>query len=124
MSTLTQIQEAEDRLMHAQRSSNVDELDTLLADDLQAVGPDGQIAGKADDLTAHRSRIFRIDSMTRLSLTIKVLKPDIVVTFVLMDILGTIHNLPASGRYQYTRVWCLTNGQWQITAAHISQVTT
>ncbi|MBD2703217.1 nuclear transport factor 2 family protein [Spirosoma sp. BT702] len=122
MSPLLQIQEAEDRLMKAQLSSNVDELDALLADDLQAVGPDGRLTGKADDLAAHRTHIFRIDSLTRVSLTIKILKPDIAVTFVGMDIKGSIQDQPASGHYQYTRVWCMANGQWQITAAHISQV--
>ena len=122
MNIVEQIQEVEDRLRQAQLTSDVDELDALLADDLLAIGPDGQLANKADDLTAHRSHIFRIETITRLDLTIKPIQPNVVVTFVLMDIQGYIHDQLASGRYRYTRVWTNQDSRWQITAAHISQV--
>ncbi|GAB3996869.1 hypothetical protein GCM10028807_40570 [Spirosoma daeguense] len=116
------IQAVEDQLMNAQLISDVDTLDALLADDLIAVGPDGQLLGKADDLAAHRAKVFRIETINRQDLTIKPIQDGIVVTFVLMDIQGSINNQPASGRFRYTRVWTQQQGRWRVTAAHISQV--
>ena len=51
---------AEHRLQAAQRDADVDALDALLHPRLVAVGPDGSVVTKADDLAAHRSGRLRI----------------------------------------------------------------
>jgi hypothetical protein len=51
----TQIHECEARLYTAMATSDVSELDMLIADDLLFVGPTGELATKAMDLEVHRS---------------------------------------------------------------------
>ena len=121
MSTLEQIQQLEQRLYQAQLTSNIDELDSLMADDLLAVGPDGQLLTKADDLAAHRAGFVNIHFMNPLETTIKVL-PDVAIVFVLMGMQVTHQGQLFVGRCRYTRVWAHQGGHWQVTAAHIGLV--
>ncbi|MBD2757794.1 nuclear transport factor 2 family protein [Spirosoma validum] len=121
MRQLEQIQEVEQRLRQAMLISDVAELDALLADDLLAVGPDGQLVDKAADLAVHRSGTLHIKTMIPLETTIKLL-PDVAIVFVLMNLQVAVQDQLIEGRYRYTRVWSRQTGNWQIIAAHISSV--
>jgi ketosteroid isomerase-like protein len=111
---------AERELQAAQRSSDVAELDRLLHPDLLAVGPDGSLVGKAQDLEAHRSGVFQIDSLEEDEVHVKVIG-DTAVTFVVLAIRGTIAGQDTSGRMRYTRTWSRgADGAWRVVAAHIS----
>lgn len=121
MSALEEIQEVEQRLLMAMLNGNIDELDTLISDELLVVGPDGRLVGKADDLAAHRSGTLRIRSMLPLETTIKLL-PDVAIVFVLMAIEVTVQDQSFAGRYRYTRIWSRQKATWKITAGHISSV--
>ena len=57
------IAELEGRLREAMLASDVDVLDTLLADDLTFVDATGKVWSKADDLNAHRYGIQRIERL-------------------------------------------------------------
>jgi ketosteroid isomerase-like protein len=106
-------------LQAAMLASDVDELDRLLHPELLAVGPDGQMIGKAGDLASHRSGVFEIAELDEEEVQVKVLG-DMALTFVVLRIRGTIDEAEVSGRMRYTRTWTRDSGTWRVVAAHIS----
>jgi ketosteroid isomerase-like protein len=110
---------AERALQAAMLAGDVEELDRLLHPEMLAVGPDGQMVDKAGDLAAHRSGIFKIAELSEEELRMTLLG-DLAVTFVVLQIRGTIEGADASGRMRYTRTWTLDGDAWRVIAAHIS----
>jgi ketosteroid isomerase-like protein len=110
---------AERALQAAMLASDVEELDRLLHPDLLAVGPDGKMIDKAGDLASHRSGIFKITGLTEEELRVTVLG-ELALTFVVLDIRGTIADADVSGRMRYTRTWTREGGAWRVIGAHIS----
>jgi ketosteroid isomerase-like protein len=110
---------AERALQAAMRASAVDELDGLLHPDLLAVGPDGRLATKADDLGAHASGVFRIDALDEEELNVRV-AGETAVTLVVLRVRGAIAGEDVSGRMRYTRTWTRDGGTWRVLAAHIA----
>jgi len=108
-------------LQAAMIASDVEELDRLLHPELLAVGPDGQLVDKAGDLGSHRSGVFRITELREEDVQVRV-AGDTAVTFVVLDIRGTIADADVSGRMRYTRTWTRAGGAWQVIAAHITPV--
>jgi ketosteroid isomerase-like protein len=114
-----QVLAAERELQSAQRASDVDALDRLLHDDLLAVGPDGALVGKADDLAAHRSGVFEIAELVEEDLRVLV-HGELAVTFVVLRIRGSIGDEEVTGLMRYMRTWTRDGGAWRVIAAHIS----
>ena len=114
---------AERALQAAMRASDVDALDELLHPDLLAVGPDGRLADKADDLGAHASGVFRIDALDEEELRVRVVG-ETAVTFVVLRVRGAIADEDVSGRMRYTRTWTRDGGTWRVVAAHIAPAAT
>ena len=112
---------AERGLQAAMRAGDVEELDRLLHPALLAVGPDGEMIDKAGDLAAHRAGIFAISELTEEEVRVTVLD-HVAVTFVVLQIRGTIEDLDVTGRMRYTRTWTCDGGAWRVVAAHISSV--
>lgn len=110
---------AERALQAAMLAGDVDELDPLLHPELVAVGPDGQMIDKPGDLAAHRSGVFKITELREEELRVTVFG-DLALTFVVLDIRGTIDDADASGRMRYTRTWVCEGGAWQVIGAHTS----
>ena len=106
-------------LQAAMRASAVDELDRLLHPDLLAVGPDGQLVGKAADLDAHRTGVFAISELDEEDVRVTV-HGDTAMTFVVLRVRGTIAGDEVSGTLRYTRTWVRDEGRWRVFAAHIS----
>ena len=106
-------------LQAAQRASDVDELDRLLHPDLLAVGPDGRLVGKDEDLESHRTGVFKIDELVEEDLRVHELG-DVALTFVVLRIRGWIGDQEVSGRMRYTRTWLRDGGSWRVVGAHIS----
>jgi ketosteroid isomerase-like protein len=121
MTQLDAIEAVETRLRRAMLAGDIPALDALLADALQVVGPDGRLAGKVDDLAAHRAGAVRFTAMTPLETTIQPW-PDMAIVFVRMAVAGLFEGQPFAGHYRYTRVWRRQGEDWQIIAAHISPV--
>ncbi|ALM48374.1 hypothetical protein AMR72_05330 [Flavobacterium psychrophilum] len=116
-----QIQTAEARLLEAMKTSNVQELDALIADDLIFTSHTGQLLTKQDDVEAHSSgniEIFTIESSEQ---KIKV-DGDVAIVSVLLDISGSFYGSTEVGFYRFTRVWKNNGGNWQVIAAHSTQV--
>jgi ketosteroid isomerase-like protein len=110
---------AERALQAAMLASDVEALDRLLHPDLLAVGPDGQLVDKADDVGAHASGVFRIDALDEEELRVLV-RGGTALTFVVLRVRGAIADAEVSGRMRYTRTWTNEGGAWRVLAAHIA----
>ncbi|WP_229403533.1 nuclear transport factor 2 family protein [Micromonospora okii] len=111
--------DAERRLQAAQRAGDVAAFDDLLHENLVAVGPDGTIFGKQDDLRAHRERTSVVDELVEEELRL-VVEGGTGVTFFVGRVSGTFDGSPVTTRLRYTRTWVYGERGWQILAAHIS----
>ena len=110
---------AERELQAAQRASDVGELDRLLHPELLAVGPDGRLVDKAEDLASHESGVFVISELAEEELRVLV-AGDTAMTFVVLRIRGAIAGEEFSGSMRYTRTWVRDGDAWRVLAAHIS----
>lgn len=121
MLTKDHIIELENRLIEAMKTSNVQELDKLLADDLIFTAHTGGLFTKQDDLDAHASGNIEIFDIKVDDQVIKVLD-DVAIVSVLLEISGSFFGNTEVGFFRFTRFWKLVNNQWQVVAAHSTQV--
>jgi ketosteroid isomerase-like protein len=120
--TPEQIQELERRLLSAMRTSALDELEALLADELVFTDHLGGLWGKQDDLMAHRTGVIHIGALSASQERIMVLNGAAVVS-VLLEISGTFADQEASGAFRFTRVWApMASGKWQVVVAQSTLV--
>lgn len=119
MSQLEEIQQEEERLRQAMLTRNLAELDRLLSDELLAVGPDGQMVTKEEDLAMHRTGQVTFHTLVSKKTAIKLL-PEAAIVFMLMDMQVTFQGGHFAGFCRYTRIWSKQTGSWQIVGAHIS----
>lgn len=103
-------------------ASDVEQLDRLLHPELLAVGPDGQLISKVDDLAAHRSGLLDITEARELELRVIALG-NLALTFVVLHLRGTVGDTEVSGSMRYTRTWTRDGGAWRVIGAHISPAT-
>lgn len=96
---------------------DVSRLNDLIADELMFVMPDGQVAGKAADLEAHRAGVLKLNRMDFRDRLIQIWGDSAVVT-VEAQLEGVFHNQPFAGTFRYTRIWHQRGGKWQIVAGH------
>lgn len=115
----TLIRELEGRLRDAMLASDVDVLDTLLAEDLTFVDATGKVWSKADDLNAHRYKVQRIDRLEIEEQTVRAYEKS-AVTITRAALSGQFGGVPFSGSLRYTRTWVETATGWKIVAAHCS----
>ena len=108
---------AEERLKLAMISSDTDELNQLLSNDLIFTNHLGQILSKNDDLAAHQKGDFKIKI---LSLSDQIIKAcgDVVIVSVHAKIVGCYKNEATSGDFRFTRVWQKLDNNWQVIAGH------
>lgn len=116
-----QIRKCEARLYEAMATSNLDELNMLIADDLLFVGPDGQLATKALDLELHRRGATVFTQFDPKDLQLRILDGS-VVALARISLSGTYLGQPFAGEFQYLRVWVLRQGTWQVTAGSVVPV--
>lgn len=121
MDTKQKIIKMENRLIQAMKTSNVYELNALIADDLIFTGHDGKIYTKEMDLQAHREKgieIFSLETSEQIIHT----EDDVAIVSVRKDISGSYFGDIQVGIYRFTRVWKLRNGEWKIIAGHSTQI--
>jgi ketosteroid isomerase-like protein len=109
----------EGRLREAMLASDVDVLETLLADDLTFVDATGRVWTKSDDLNAHRLGIQRIERLEIKEQTVRVYGKS-AVTLTHAALAGQFGGVPLSANLRYTRMWVETESGWRIAAAHCS----
>lgn len=113
--------ELEERLRLAMLNSDVSELDTLISPDLLFTNHLGVLVSKADDLSAHASKAFVLESLDLSESKILVYENAAVVS-VKADIQGYYNGQPTNGRFRFTRFWSNTSGKWQVIAGHSSVI--
>ena len=115
------LEACEASLRKAQLAGDVAALERLIDDALVFTGPDGNLYGKSDDLTAHRTGTIRI---TRLDPSEERVQRfgSIAVVSVRMEMAGTFNGTAFAGPFRYTRVWCARPDGWRIVAGHVSAV--
>ncbi|MFP9118994.1 nuclear transport factor 2 family protein [Flavobacterium sp. RNTU_13] len=121
METKQIIEQYEDRLIAAMKSSNVDELITLLADSLVFTNQNGHLVTKADDIAIHEGgklEIYSIETSARLIYTYD----DVAVVSVVQDLGGAVDGHTYAGIYRYTRIWKQFADGWKVIAGHTSQI--
>ncbi len=117
-----QILEAEERLRLAMLDSDVNALDEMLAPELVFTNHLGQVLGKQDDLAAHQSGKFEIETLTPSDLNIQLIGNVAIVT-VKVHLIGSYESNSFDNNLRFTRIWTLSSSNtWQIVAAHSSVV--
>ncbi len=116
------IETYESRLKEAMLSSNIEELDTLLSDDLIFTDQTGSLYSKHDDIAAHKTGYVSIKSIDCSDQRINV-KTDTAIVSVLMEISGIFGGNQATAKLRFTRTWYqVEQDKWQIIAAHSTQL--
>lgn len=115
-----QIQTLENRLIEAMKTSNVIELDALIADDLIFTSHTGQLFTKQDDLDSHGSGNIEIFSIQPHEQKVRI-EGNVAIVSVLLEISGSFFGNTEVGFYRFTRIWKDHDGKWQVIAAHSTQ---
>lgn len=122
MDTKSQIEALELRLIEAMKTSNVAALEALLADNLIFTNHNGHLITKQDDLETHRSGNLEIYSIETSAQLIEVLDDSTAIVSVVKDMSSAYGGHTSIGIFRFTRMWHNNHGQWQIVAAHSSQL--
>jgi len=123
MDTKTQIEALEARLIEAMKTSNINELQELLADDLIFTNQHGHLVTKADDLNMHRSGDLEIYTLETSAQIINAYD-GVAVVSVVQNLGGAVNGNAYVGIFRYTRVWKFNGTAWQVVAGHVSQIIT
>jgi hypothetical protein len=121
MATREDIEALEARLIEAMKSSNTPELEVLIADNLIFTNHLGHLLSKQADIDVHKSgdlEIFSIDTSAQLI----ELYENMAIVSVVKDMSVAYAGHMTLGLYRFTRVWHHNGTQWQVIAAHSSQV--
>jgi len=116
-----EIIKAEEKLRLAMVTSNIDELDQLISNDLVFTNHLGQVISKNDDIAAHKKGDLKISNIA-LSEHIINFSGTTAIVSAHAKITGSYQNLPANGNFRFTRVWEKKADSWQVFAGHASIV--
>ena len=118
------IVEVEERLRQAMLTSDVAELDALIAPELLFTSYLGQLITKQQDLEMHRSRVLQLTELTPSDPPLP-LHARFAVVSVQMHLVGNYDGTPIDQHIRFTRVWAVSSaGVWQIVAGHASLIAT
>jgi ketosteroid isomerase-like protein len=118
----TQIRNCETRLYAAMLTSDVAELDALIADDLLFVGPMGELATKAMDLELHRTGGTKFHELVPQELVIRVCSEQLAIVCAKIALSGTYLGNNFEGDFRYLRVWGYGEHGWQIVGGSVSPI--
>lgn len=116
----THIRACEARLYAAMLTSDVAELDALIADDLLFAGPTGALATKAMDLDLHRTGGTRFHEFVPQELEIRVWSENFALASAKIFLKGTYLGSDFAGAYRYTRIWRNGEHGWQIVGGSVT----
>ncbi|MEM8544832.1 MAG: nuclear transport factor 2 family protein [Cyanobacteria bacterium P01_H01_bin.119] len=117
-----QITLLEERLRQAMLSSDVAELEVLIAPELIFTNYAGQLVSKQEDLDMHRSGILKLTTLE--PSTPRYQKhPGVSVVSVQMHLIGHYGDAPIDQQMRFTRVWATSSeGRIQVVAGHASLI--
>ncbi len=119
--SINEIRHAEQRLVDAQKNSNIEHLDFLIHDDLLFVMPTQEIATKMMDLEMHRSGRLKV-------LAAHAEEPRIAIIGDNATVITDVHlrvefsGQTFEGLYRYLRLWKQFDGQWKVIAGSCSML--
>lgn len=122
MVTRNDIEALEARLIEAMKTSNAAELQVLLADNLIFTNHLGHLVSKQADIDVHTSGELEVFSLETSAQLIELYGNTAIVS-VVTDMSTELAGHMVLGLYRFTRVWHNNGSQWQVVAAHSSQVT-
>ena len=114
--------ELEGELRRAQLASDVEALDRLIDEDLLFTGPTGQLATKAEDLSAHGTGLVKFRSHEPEEIRVRRIGADVAVVALRTRLVVEVQDVTHSGTFRYTRIWHRRDGRWRIVAGHVSEV--
>ncbi|MGD1805458.1 nuclear transport factor 2 family protein [Dapis sp. BLCC M126] len=118
----SQIIELEERLQQAMLTSDVAELDILIAPELIFTNHLGELVTKEQDLEMHRCGVLKLTELIPSQQRIQ-LNEGFSVFSVQMHLLGTYNDSIIDEHIRYTRVWSISSvGYLQIVAGHASVI--
>ncbi|PZO34188.1 MAG: DUF4440 domain-containing protein [Shackletoniella antarctica] len=117
-----QIRACEARLCAAMLTSDVAELDALIADDLLFAGPTGQLSTQAMDLDLHRTKGTQFVEFVPKELEIRVWSEHFALASAKIFLSGMFLGNAFAGDYRYTRVWRKGDRDWQIAGGSVSAI--
>ena len=123
MDAKIQIEALEARLIEAMKTSNIDELQELLSDDLIFTNQHGHLVTKEDDLNMHRSGDLEIYTLETSAQIINAYD-GVAVVSVVQNLGGAVNGNAYVGIFRYTRVLKYNGAAWQVVAGHVSQIIT
>ncbi|MGJ4801770.1 nuclear transport factor 2 family protein [Luteimonas sp. SDU82] len=112
------IRSLEESLRSAMLRSDIDALDTLLADGLIFVGAQGEVLRKEDDLELHRSGRLEL---TKAEWRCAELADQghSAVSLVTADLAGSIDGSEFTGTFRYCRFWVETGAGWRVVGGSV-----
>jgi hypothetical protein len=111
----------EERLRLAMLNSDISELEKLISPDLVFTNHLGGLVSKAEDLDAHRNRVYKFKTLKLFELqTVKL--ENCVIVSAKAEIKGCFNGQQADGNFRFTRLWSNISGNWQVVAGHSSLI--
>lgn len=116
-----QILHVEQRLLQAQKDSDISHLDYLLHDDLLFVAPNNEIVTKMNDLEMHRSGNMKVLASHTEEPIVKI-SGDTATVIADVHMRVEFYGQSYEGLYRYLRVWKACGTDWKIIAGSCSQL--
>lgn len=116
-----EIRAAEEALRQAMLADDIAALDTLIAEDLAFVLPNGHVMSKQEDMDAHRAGRVQFTRLDASDWHIRAWN-DTAVVLVQMQMTQFVDNQEFSGTFRFTRVWRKTQTGYAVVAGHYSLV--
>lgn len=113
-----QIIAAENNLLEAMKTNNVELLDSLLHEQLLFNGPTGETATKAADLENYRSGNIHLHTVEPSDRILSAIGNDVVVA-VTVEIQGNYLDQEINGKFRYLRVWKQFENSWKVIAGSV-----
>ena len=107
--------DAENRLLMAMKTGDIDTLNELLHDDLIFNVPTGQTITKQIDIENYRSGIMTVHEIEISDRIIKIVN-DVSMVAVTFDLKAKFADQIIDGTYRYLRVWKLLDKSWKVIA--------
>ena len=98
------IKRCEEKIAEAIKESDIEQLKTLLHDNLVFLSPDGSIITKEIDIASHKSGSIKAEEII-IEIERVNIDNDIATVIVTYQTKGLILGKPISGKYRYLRVW-------------------